>query len=190
MISDKHKCIFIHVIKTGGVSICKSLGMHKKQVHISASETMSAVGNKWGSYFTFSFIRNPWDKMVSQYFYNGQCYTKDFNEYISRWYYGKKFVTSHSCIHSDYFDLDIDFIGRFEALQKDFNFICKKIGKPATTLPHENSLPITSGPNGERVFPKPKGIHYSKFYNQQSIDMVSEKFSKDIRLFGYEFDKS
>ena len=190
MISNKHKCIFVHVIKTGGVSICKSLGMSQKQMHISASKTRGIVKNKWDKYFKFSFTRNPWDKMVSQYFYNGQCYTKDFNEYISRWYYGKKFVTSHSCIHSDYFDLDLNFIGRFETLQKDFDFICEKIGKPSTVLPHENSLPITSGTNGEKVFPKPKGMHFSSFYNDCSVNMVSEKFAKDIKLFGYEFDKS
>lgn len=190
MINHQYKCIFIHVIKTGGISVCKALNMKDKQFHIPASEAKSITKGKWNDYFTFSFIRNPWDKMVSQYFYNGQCYTKDFNKYISRWYYGKKFVTSYSCIHSDYFDLNLDFIGRFENFQKDFDFVCKKIGRPATILPHENSVPITSGPNGEKVFPKPKEIHYSKLYNQDSIDMVAEKFSKDIKLFNYEFNQS
>jgi hypothetical protein len=190
MINHQYKCIFIHVIKTGGVSVCNALNMKAKQFHVSASKIKSITKDKWNNYFTFSFTRNPWDKMVSQYFYNGQCYTKDFNKYISRWYYGKKFVTSYSCIHSDYFDLNLDFIGRFENFQKDFDFVCKKIGRPATILPHENSVPITSGPNGEKVFPKPKEIHYSKLYNQDSIDMVAEKFSKDIKLFDYEFDKS
>lgn len=190
MISDKHKCIFIHVIKTGGVSVCQELGMQKKQFHISASKEKSLAGDKWSKYFTFSFTRNPWCKMVSQYFYNGQCYTRDFNEYITRWYNGKEFTTSHSCIHSDYFDIDIDFIGRFENLQQDFDFICKKIGKTKTKLPHENSKPITAGPDLEKVFPKPEGVNYSCFYNDRSVNMVAEKFSKDIELFNYEFNKS
>lgn len=190
MINHKYKCIFIHVIKTGGVSVCEALHMKKTQLHIAASEIKSITKNKWNSYFTFSFTRNPWDKMVSQYFYNGQCYTKDFNEYILRWHEEKEPLTAHSCIHSDYFDLDIDFIGRFENLQQDFNFVCQKIGKTRTKLPHENSSPITSGPNGEVVRPKPKGIHYSCFYNDRSVNMVAERFSKDIELFNYEFDKS
>lgn len=190
MISHRHKCIFVHVIKTAGVSICRSLNMKDKQLHIRASEIKSLAKNKWDEYFTFSFTRNPWDKMVSQYFYNGQCYTRDFNEYIERWHNGKEFVTSHSCIHSDYFDLDIDFIGRFENLQQDFDFVCKKTGKTKTKLPHENSKPITTGPDGEKVFHKPKGLHYSFFYNDRSVNMVAEKFSKDIELFNYEFDKN
>ena len=190
MISHKYKCIFIHVIKTGGVSVCKALNMKDTQLHIPASEIKSITKNNWNDYFTFSFTRNPWDKMVSQYFYNGQCYTRDFNKYIELWYNDKEFVTSHSCIHSDYFDIDINFIGRFENLQDDFDFICSKIGKSKSILPHENSKPITTGPDGEKVFPKPKGLHYSSFYNDRSVNMVFEKFSKDIALFNYEFNKS
>ena len=190
MINHQYKCIFIHVIKTGGVSVCSALNMRKKQFHAPASDIKSITKDKWDDYFTFSFTRNPWDKMVSQYFYNGQCYTKDFNEYISRWYEQKERLTAHSCIHSDYFDLDIDFIGRFENLQQDFDFVCSKIGKVKTKLPYENSKPITTGTNGEKVFPKPKGLHYSYFYNDRSVNMVAEKFSRDIELFGYEYDKS
>lgn len=190
MINHKYKCIFVHVIKTGGVSICRALHMKDKQFHIPASKIKSLTKNKWNEYFTFSFVRNPWDKMVSQYFYNGQCYTRDFNEYIIQWYNSDKFTTSHTCTHSDYFDLDIDFIGRFENLQRDFDFICQKIGKVKVKLPHKNSKPITRGPSGETVYPKPKGLHYSSFYNDCSVNMVAEKFSKDIEIFGYEFNKS
>jgi hypothetical protein len=190
MINHKYKCIFVHIIKTGGVSICRALRMKDDQLHIPASKIKSITQDKWDKYFSFSFTRNPWDKMVSQYFYNGQCYTRDFNKYIDRWYNDKEFVTSHSCIHNDYLDIDIDFIGRFENLQDDFDFICNKVGKPKTILPHKNSKPITTGPDGEKVFPKPKGLHYSSFYNDSSVNMVAEKFSKDIDLFNYEFDKS
>ena len=89
----------------------------------------------------------------------------------------KERLTAYSCIHSDYFDLDIDFIGKFENLQQDFDFVCQKIGKAKTKLPYENSKPITTGPDREKVSPKPKGVHYSCFYNDCSVNMV-EKFQK------------
>ena len=68
MINHQYKCIFIHVIKTGGVSVCSALNMRKKQFHAPASDIKSITKGKWDDYFTFSFTRNPWDKMVSQYF--------------------------------------------------------------------------------------------------------------------------
>ncbi|MDH3930142.1 MAG: sulfotransferase family protein [Deltaproteobacteria bacterium] len=39
----------------------------------------------------------------------------------------------------------------------------------------------------DKVNTTDKREHYSTFYNQQSIDLVSKHFSKDIEMFDYEF---
>ena len=71
MVSNKHKCIFVHIIKTGGTSIDKLF--RGRTGHKFAKNYKKDVGNKkWNNYFKFTFVRNPWDKMVSQYF----LYTK------------------------------------------------------------------------------------------------------------------
>ena len=59
-------CFFIHINKTGGSSIRQALGV--PQQHITASNLIKEVGLKrWKSRFTFSVVRNPWDRVVSLY---------------------------------------------------------------------------------------------------------------------------
>ena len=86
MISHKHKCIFIHIPKCGGTSIEDALfkprnertikdlwsGPNKYQTgglqHLMASHIIEEVGGDlFDEYFKFSFVRNPWEKMVSQF---------------------------------------------------------------------------------------------------------------------------
>ena len=58
--------IFIHINKTGGTSIEKALGLEKD--HLTASEKKTAIGKqKWKKIYSFAFVRNPWDKVVSHY---------------------------------------------------------------------------------------------------------------------------
>ena len=77
MISHKYKCIFVHITKTGGTSIEKSLigttstgGFNSK--HMTAEMYRDRYLKLFSNYFKFSVIRNPWDKCFSHYCYRGQ----------------------------------------------------------------------------------------------------------------------
>tara|TARA_Y100000004_G_C8839070_1_gene379666 strand:- start:42 stop:563 length:522 start_codon:yes stop_codon:yes gene_type:complete len=173
MINHKHKVLFIHVIKTGGTSIAAALNM--KQFHGSATTIRKLVGEDiWNDYFKFTFVRNPYEKIVSQYHYNAHKWGfKDstFEEYIKAWNAGKR-ISTYPQSHLSYINEKLDFIGRFENLQQDFNIVCDKIGIPQQQLPHKN---------------KSKHKHYTEYYDDKLKEIVAERYAKDLVHFGYSF---
>ena len=68
--------IFIHINKTGGSSIAKALKLPvnpKTVYHKTALEKIGEIGRQqWENRFTFTVIRNPWDKVVSHYHFRVQ----------------------------------------------------------------------------------------------------------------------
>ena len=157
--------------------------------------TQSEIIKKHGAdkdisnYYKFSFVRNPWDRFVSLYFY---CMTGstmmqknknakpvlDFKSFCklvkSGFYIGNSYVwNTHYQPQTNFIDLpDIDFVGRFENIQHDFDIVCDKIGFKQQQLPHTN---------------KSKHKHYTKYYDDETREIVAEKYAKDIEVFGYEF---
>ena len=67
----------------------------------------------------------------------------------------------------------VDFVGRFENIEKDFDSVCKKIKIVNTGLPHLKK--------SERL------KDYRGYYNEESRKIVGDFFKNDIELFNYEF---
>ena len=58
MINHELKCIFIHIIKTGGVSVATALNMKEKQCHLNANQIRKIAGEEaWKTYFKFTIIK-------------------------------------------------------------------------------------------------------------------------------------
>lgn len=187
MIDHEDKFIFIHIGKTGGSSIEKALN---PDVTLDGSARTAHTGNTdflekhWNaqkyqreykdffeSYFKFSFVRNPWDREVSRWKWFSLA--RGDNHSFS------KHVTSHiSNCQSDWLCTGdhylTDFIGRFETLQEDFDVICDKMGRPRQKLPHIN---------------KTKRKHYTEYYDDETRQIVAEKYAKDIEYFNYKFQQ-
>ena len=76
MISKNLKCIYIHIPKTGGMSIESMLGEDLKKIHQSSIKIKHGTPKEWKYskyweyYYKFTFVRNPWDRVVSAYLYN------------------------------------------------------------------------------------------------------------------------
>lgn len=70
-------------------------------------------------------------------------------------------------------EIGVDFIGKMETIQQDFNKLCDKFKLPKKTLPTTN---------------KTNHTHYTEYYNKATRDIIAKNFAKDIEHFGYTFD--
>ncbi len=178
--------IFIHINKNGGCSIETAMGI--KTSHETASDIVRRAGrDEWNKRFSFTFIRNPWDRVLSQYLYrykNNKTGIAEKRISFSDWIYltyrnkdpeylvnPRLFIQQIDWITSDENEIMVDFIGRFENLAEDFLKVCRFLGH-SFNLPHIN---------------KTEHKHYKTYYTKETRKIISEVFREDIRLFKYKF---
>lgn len=135
-------------------------------------------------YFKFSFVRNPFDRAISIYKYVLQQESAKCRENFTLSKTFKDFVKTNLASNPNNNKEDIwfsdqytqvqgcDFIGRFESLQADFDLICNKLGIKRKPLPQKNTT---------------KHKHYTEYYDDETLEIVSKKYSADIKRFGYKF---
>jgi len=205
-ISFEYKTIFIHIPKTAGESMEMKLGMygangiplqrlwgiHRQNVlqHLTANQIYCSylTPDIFNSYFKFSFVRNPWDKAVSEYhWYLRFGEHMEFNEWVKTLPIRTQEsshrhilevghnIPQYKFIYNDNYQLLVNFIGRFENLEEDFKFVCNSIGIKDFSLPHTNSTAAI------------QRKHYSTYYNDESKKTIATLYCKDIELFNYKF---
>ncbi len=177
---------FVHINKTGGSSVEQALGLPFE--HKTAREKKEELGDRrWNQRFSFSFVRNPWDRVASLYHYRVRTNTSglgsgtiDFNTWVRLTFHDqdpafynspKMLMPQAAWLCDDANRLLVDFVGRFEALEEDFETVCTQIGRRAT-LPHLKRS--TRGP-------------YRSQYDDDAIAIVEAWFEEDIDRFGYAF---
>lgn len=218
MISHQYKCIFIHIPKCGGTSIevflkknAGALGHRKEEglEYTMRREGLAKVINLYPQYFTFTFVRNPFDRFVSiwkhsergkGYYFNRPKKNLNFNEYahlikeanleqlsLFDKYHSRKqieFILDYN--KSCFFGVprktgvDCNFIGKYENLQDDFKRICQILKI------NNYKLPL------EMISPEAKKIirpHYSSYYDDETLAIVKDIYSEDIKYLGYKFEK-
>ena len=180
--------IFIHINKTAGTSIGNAIGLPIKH-HRTAREVIASIGkDKWNTAYKFTLVRNPWDKVVSHYEYRRKRNKTEvasrnisFSEWVKMtygqekdpYYYNnpKAFQPQVEWLKDDEGKISIDFIGKFETINEDFEQIKKAIGIEAE-LPHLNPT---------------KRAAYQSYYYDETREIVAHWFREDIEVFGYRF---
>ncbi len=155
--------------------------------HAKAYEIEKKLGSPtFGSYYKFAFVRNPFDWLVSLYSYllqdekhfmHGAVSSKSFSEFL-------KWLISQNPDHQINFlmDLDrnrrlVDYIGRFETLEKDVNSIQRNLNlKISDHIEHKNVSPIR------------KNRDYKDYYDSESRGRVLSHFRSDFEMLGYDFN--
>jgi len=155
--SDKHKVIFIHIPKTGGSSIETSLNCKndssgygtkdgKARQHYTWKDYEKNYLNKYKNYYKFSIIRNPYTKVLSDYYFlkneakitHNNFQNKSFDEYLdyckyiyenklySTTHYHDHFMPQYEFIYDNNNKLKVDKIFKFENFEEITKFIKSK----------------------------------------------------------------
>jgi chondroitin 4-sulfotransferase 11 len=191
---NRSESLFIHIPKSAGRSVVRGLYDVQSVEHAPAAWYQELDHEKYDSFFKFTIVRNPWDRVVSAYSYfkkGGSPSSKDdkqwsifinqfdsFDDFVCNWISPANimrhalFTPQHTFITDRYGQVSLDFIGRFETLQSDFQTIANKIN-PSAALPHINQS---------------RSKPYSHYYTEKSKKIIADVFREDISLFDYEFE--
>jgi len=180
--------VFVHINKTGGSSVERALGIPFQ--HRTAVELRDHLGTRrWESRFSFTFVRNPWDKVSSHYHYRVKTNQTElgrhpipFAEWVVR-AYGERdpryvdqprmFMPQVDWISDADGRIMVDFVGRFERLRSDFDEVCRRLDLRDRSLPHVKR----SGQDD-----------YRRLYDAEARRVVEDRFAPDIERFGYGFE--
>ena len=200
---DQNQCIFVHIPKAAGVSVCRSLFGNLAGEHTTIQIYQLIFSkNEFDRYFKFTFVRNPWSRIFSAYNFlkkgginegdrrwaaaNLAAYG-NFDDFIKGWLNISNieqcvhFIPQYKflCLPNDN-KLLVDFLGFFENIQDDFEYI-------KNTLSLDGNLAIR---HENKTASDDKQLDYRDFYTNETRDIVSEVYKRDIELLGYNFDNS
>lgn len=189
IVSPSNRFVFMKIHKVAGTSIYRR-NLQKVVDTIFEGKSNPVEMENWfdatideelDSYFKFTFVRNPWDRTISNFIYCQMAYnsTNNFDDFLSilenkdcsepMW--------KHICPCHDYFLHEekkyVDFIGRFENLNKDWSYVAEKIGLKGNKIGHHNATDRRP---------------YKEYYNKKRVQRVADVFKKEIEYLNYEFN--
>ena len=217
MFSERHRCIFVHIPKTGGTSlelfftghdwITRNPAEHAiylaersrysptfggtlcaedpdyfqqrvREKHATQAELRARVGPElWRSCFRFTFVRNPWARVLSVYDHGRRDAPGRMPPSLASWL-GEREPLDHmgQPVFRDWVSdwSEIDFVGRFERLAHDFALLLALLRLPPALLPVERH-----GSDGR---------HDASAYDDTARRLVAERCGCEIERFGYRFE--
>ena len=206
IISHQHRFIFAAVPKTGTHSVRQALREHMSEAdieqvglfvnkrfpyeelaairhgHLSLAQVRPHVGEEiFDAYFTFAFVRNPFDRFVSYCAFmtrDRDIFQRTPQAVMQHFLLVEPpekhilFQPQHTVLADGDGRLLTDMVGRVEDMQSSYDAICARIGIPSRALEQVN---------GSR-----RG-DYRQYYTPQLKDAVASRYALDLQLFGYEF---
>jgi hypothetical protein len=198
--------LFIHIPKCAGTTVEKMLNLDsvgcwvcqkkvipklhklKSAQHLTYQEYKALISsNYWTRLYKFAFVRNPYDRIVSEYFYCRQ--EKPFFKYpdfesfvkalpdlpedirIKREKFDGHVETMTSFLEGQSGDVEVY---RFENFVQEFQKLTEKLGIKITA-----DVPVLRKSKFRPEKP------FMDFYNPETKTIVSELYDDDFKNFGY-----
>jgi len=176
----------IEKLSKGDSYLWSGLSAKPNEYHAGISEIISARP-ELNDYFKFAFTRNPWCRFFSAYneFSSKSNHSewnsdikrhKDFNSFCLNFVKSSASSDVHFLPIYNQITIDgklaVDFVGRFENIEKDFEKVTSKIKKKTKLKFHSRPTATNS---------------YRGFYNNETRNIISRFYKNDIDMFGYKF---
>ena len=202
IISHRYKFFYIGIPKIATRSFQDFfIKTHAKEYDIEFYETAAGflkAKEQYPDYFTFSFVRNPWARIVSTYnskiaepslnkrarimsFHRTLEPGMSFDDFVW-WLCGehgrddcadRHWLSQHVFLEDAQGQPLYNSVGQFETLEADLNAVCEQISMPSIALPHKGWISENND--------------YRSYYTDETRDAIVQRYARDIELFGYEF---
>jgi len=189
------KSIFIHIPKAAGTSIARAIyGMNVG--HRKAVDYCNVSSKEFNAHFSFSFVRNPWDRAVSAYNFakqNGTEYVQplpnstfqsevfdSFERFVLEWLINADlskedvvFEPQYKYICDENNNVIVDHVEKVENMKNGILFLQDKL-KIKINIANLNQ--------------STRKKDFRCYYNEETKKVIAEIYKKDIELFNYSFE--
>lgn len=189
----QRSCLFIHVPKCAGSSVCAALFDGWSPGHLPLYWYEQQFPERFADSFKFAFVRDPLERAYSAYaFLRGNelnrrnhpaqklvSHYRDFDDFVGRWLHPETIRRQlHFAAQTDFLTdslghLALDFIGYQEHLERDFGLVCEQLGH-SVVLPHINS-------SQQR-----RQMVARDFCSVRTRRLVRRVYQRDYEMLGYE----
>ncbi len=145
--------------------------------HMPASEIRDNIGQSlWNKYYKFCVVRNPFDKLISGFYFfeNKKRETKELINSFRNWIKSGKPLTDRDRYMIDG-EICMDYFIRHENMEEGINYVCSVMN-----IPFEKER-IPKLKSGYRNF----DIPIQNLYDEETIQIVKQRFSFELEYFGY-----
>lgn len=146
--------------------------------HIPARDIRALVGNEvWNSYFKFCFERNPWDKVISWYFWENRTEPRpSISEFIRSGHAGMVGGSGGFDLYTINGEIAVDRVCLYENMDQEMVRIQQQLNLP--------DLPAL--PRAKSRFRSDKR-HYREILGAEDRIAIEKLFAREIGHFGYMF---
>ncbi len=206
MISHRHRCLSVHIPKAAGNSINRAFGVSWENHKDLARYRAELPTEVFAGYFKFAVVRNPWERLLSDYNYQLRKSRPDDSRLLLRDPEGRRREFTEwaalamgrdgSCEPSSWggevsagigrFSPQVDWISVEGRVAVDFVARLETIDLDFERIRAATGLAQRHLPRRNARF----HLHYSWYYDDVTRARVARHYASDIAEFGYRFEES